>query len=83
MDKIYTIEPPYGIENFKLIATKEPIDLRQIVSSRGANDGVKNPLEKLVQRSYVSKTRGIGDEEEEVVLPPDVAHVYTLLFRIK
>ncbi len=83
LDKIYTIEPPYGVENFKLIATKEPIDLRQIISSRGVEAGTRNPLEKVIQRSYISKTRGIGEEEEDVVLPPDVAHVYTLLFRIK
>lgn len=83
LEKVYTINPPRGIENFKLIATKEPMDLRQIVKSRGEGEVAKSPLEKVIQKSYVTRSRGIEEEDEDIVIPPDVANVYTLLFRIK
>ena len=83
LKKIYTIKPPRGIENFKLIATKEPMDLRQIVKSRGEGEASKGPLEKVIQKSYVTRSRGLEEEEEDIALPPDIANIHTLLFRIK
>jgi len=83
LDRIYTIAPPYGTECFKLIATKEAIDLRQVVSSRGADDAPVNPMEKLLQKSYVQTKRGVTDDDEDVMLPADIANVFTFLFQIK
>lgn len=84
LSKIYTISPPYGTEMFKLIATPQPVDLRQIVSTRGAKTHVppSNPFERLIQSSYVENTRGVNDNEEDIAIPPDAANVYTFLFEI-
>lgn len=83
LSKIYTISPPYGMETFKLIATPQAVDLRQIVSSRGNTERtVSSPFEKLIQSSYVENTRGVNDNEEDIAIPPDAANVHTFLFEI-
>lgn len=83
IDRIYTITPPYGTETFKLISSLEPLDLRNVVLSRGEASPSNNPLEKLVQKSYLENSRGLEDETEEVQVPSDLAHITTLLFKIK
>lgn len=85
LSKIYTISPPYGTETFKLIATPQPLDLRQIVTSRGAETQVppSDPFQRLIQSSYVENTRGVTDTEEDIAIPPDAANIYTFLFSIK
>lgn len=85
LENIYTLYPPYGVETFKLIATKEPVDLRTIVNSRGAQhgNGTISAFGQLLQSTYKEQTRGGGESNTPTpVLPPDGANVFTLVFRI-
>lgn len=82
LDRIYTVVPPQGMETFKLIASLDPIDLRKIVISRGGANP-QSPFEKLIQSSYVEKTRGVTDDAEDIEVPADAADVFTLVFKIK
>ncbi len=55
-----TIGPPFGLEMLKLIATKDWLDFRTIISSHGKPAGTRsalNPVEQLMQESYTG-TRG-------------------------
>ncbi|MEM9672090.1 MAG: caspase family protein [Bacteroidota bacterium] len=82
---IFRIVPPYGTENFKLIATETPIDIRPIVTSRGrdpSQEGKDSPLEELLRESY--KTKGSGSRgPESVSVPPSSGHIETLVYRIE
>ncbi|WP_405222848.1 caspase family protein [Dokdonia sp. Asnod1-B02] len=57
---VFAFGPPYERLTLKGFATTTPINLKPIITSRGATSrGDMNPLEKFVQESY-SQTRG-GD----------------------
>jgi len=76
---IFFFEPPTGNEYLKLIATREPIDLRMIIKSKGGSSrgpGENTPFEDLLQTSY-SKTRA-----GSYSAPPSAATVYTIPFRV-
>lgn len=79
---IYTIYEPAGMENIKLIATEEPIDLKPIVATRGATEKSNNsPLAKLLADSYktdLTSTRGAATES----VPPAAGYIHTQIFRI-
>ena len=73
--KNFEIGPPGGTEVFKLVATDEPIDLRQIVQTRGQTKNASpNPFERLFSETYYNdnvNTRGgrtlnIGSEHVNV-----------------
>lgn len=74
----FFFEPPYGNEYLKLIATREPIDLRMIIKSRGGSSrGPANtPFEDLLKNSYSGTRAGYYST------PPSAATVYTLPFTI-
>ncbi len=58
-DVSFKVSPPLGTEIIKLIATREPLDLSAIESSRGrTNVGEGHPFEKLFAASYFSEDRG-------------------------
>ena len=82
---IFRIGPPYGTENFKLIATETPIDIRPIITSRGrgsSEEGGTSPLEQLLRDSY--KPKGFGSRgPESVSVPPSSGHIETLVYRIE
>ncbi|MDX5321502.1 MAG: DUF4384 domain-containing protein, partial [Bacteroidota bacterium] len=82
LDRIYTANPPSGVEMIKLISASTPMDLRQMVLQRGDGARSLNPFEKLVQRSYPGRTRGITDDEEDIEVPASNTHVYTYIFKI-
>lgn len=70
---------PEGTEAFKLIATKEPLDLRPILPltrSGGSAGTVSNPFQKLL-KSAASTTRS-----DRLGVPPAVANTYTITFRV-
>ena len=58
----FTLNPPYGTELIKVIATDVPIDLRPIVSTRGVGTKANSsPLETLFAQTYLNEenmTRG-------------------------
>ncbi|MBL7825648.1 MAG: DUF4384 domain-containing protein [Saprospiraceae bacterium] len=56
--KVFRVAPPYGQEMFKLIYTRNPIDLRSIKASNGAiRRGMANAtsLEKLFSDSFFTE----------------------------
>ena len=90
---IFKINPPYGTDLFKLIATKDPIDIHLIVANRGssttrgqikASRGVRklNPLEELLLDSYKSKDSATRGSETQSV-PPSSGNIETLVYRIQ
>lgn len=54
---VFQIGPPYGIDVLKLILSEQPLELSNVISSRGQSQGSGNPLESLFQKSFV-KERG-------------------------
>ena len=82
--KVFEIGPPAGTEVFKLVATDEPIDLRNIVASRGTSTkGIsKNPFEKLFAETYLEEetnTRG----GKAFSLKSENVNVYSKVFIIE
>jgi metacaspase-1 len=84
LDRIYTVGPPTGVEMMKIIASDVPIDLRPMVTTRGAKTrsaAGQSPFEKLMQSTYNAenvKTRSIESEP----IRPDAVNVETLSFMI-
>jgi hypothetical protein len=76
---IFFLEKPYGNEYLKLIATDKPIDLRFIVTSRGADSrGVNemSPFEQLLQDSYKGTRAG------SLAMPPGSVTVQTIPLKV-
>jgi hypothetical protein len=58
---IITVGPPYGKETFKIFVSTDLINVEDIANTRGASTrGNLKLFEKLVQKSYGSKTRGVN-----------------------
>lgn len=78
LGEIFVFGEPFGKEIFKLIATREPIDLSMIVSTRGGAKagGYSSPFEQLFAESY-SQTRA-----GTLSVPPSSANVFTVPFKI-
>ena len=63
-DYVFGFGPPYERLTLKGFATTTPINLKPIITSKGAvTRGGMNPLEKFVQQSYV-QTRGVKTNQE-------------------
>ncbi len=75
---VFKISPPFGTEVIKLVATTEPIDLRSILSTRGAEDDTPHPFEQLFASTYLFENRGSGPS---IGLTPEVA-IYTKIVEI-
>jgi len=83
--KIFTsqlmqIGNPSGTEVFKLITTNEPIDISNIIITKGSNTkgGKSNPFEVLMSDIYANQnTKGTSN------VRPGTAGVYTKVFLIK
>lgn len=72
-----TVSPPYGIEVFKIFASKELIDIEDLATTRGIGTrGSLSVLETLLQKSYNS--RGAGPED----LSNKDGSTYNLVFQI-
>ncbi len=73
------VTPPYGKEVYKVIATEQPIDLRQLLAEKDTRSrGFLLPFERLLRNA--SSARGTSDQEETSA--PDAAHVETFFFEI-
>lgn len=76
---IFFFEKPFGNEYLKLIATSEPIDMRFIIKSRGADSrgpGEMSPFEQLLQDSYK------GTRVGSLSVTPGSATVYTIPIKV-
>lgn len=82
---IFQIAPPFGTENFKLIATTKPFEIGPIVTTRGEStdrDDNVSPLAKLFGSTYKTKrmkNRGASTPN----VPPSSGHIENLVFRIE
>ncbi len=78
LPQLFVFEQPFGNEMLKLVATKEPVQLNSIVTSRG-RDGRSNlnPLEQLLQDSYAQTRTGILN------VPPESANIQTVVFNVQ
>ncbi len=79
------IKPPLGQELFKLIATKNPVNLRPLDQRRGITDLTKtnnDPFEKLIRQSYYNTEtemrRGITSN-----VPAGLVNIYSVPFLIE
>lgn len=75
---IFIFGAPYGTEIFKLIATRDPIDLSMIVSTRGESNkrGENSPFEQLFADSYKQTRAGT------LSMPPSSANVFSMPFKV-
>ncbi len=55
---LVTFSEPYGIEVFKLFASKEPIDFTPIITKKPRTRSYISPLEALFETGYEESTRG-------------------------
>lgn len=79
LKSIFFFTEPYGNEYIKLIATDKPIDLRSIVTTRGADTrgpGDMSPFEELLQQSFSGTRAG------SLGVPPGSATVYTVPIKV-
>jgi hypothetical protein len=78
----FTLSEPYGTEVFKLIATLRPLNLKEIVSTRGASsDPPKGPLDMLISDSF--KTNKTQTRGATANLPVGVANIESFVFQIQ
>lgn len=78
---IYKLEEPLGDEMLKIIMTSQAIDLRTVMSAKGAGTrGSSSPFEDLLNSSFRSneKTRGMHQE----ALETEDIEVKSFLFKI-
>jgi len=70
--------PPFGEEHFKVFVSKTPIDLSNLVNTRGASNGVMQALETVFAGSFKMETRGPVVEQ----VPSGSGSVSDYIFRI-
>ncbi len=86
LKEIFIVGKPYGTESFKLIATRQPIDISPIITHRGLPPTRKlvdrmHPLERLLLESY--KSDHMPDRGSSTVsTPPSSGHIETLVLKI-
>jgi len=78
LGEIFAFGWPFGTEIFKMVATKEPIDLSMIATTRNAagTREYKSPFEQLFAESY-SQTRA-----GTLSVPPSSINVFTIPFKV-
>ena len=82
---IFEIAPPYGLDNLKLIATEEPLDIRSVISTRGASsrgNTSANPFEVLLGETYKTGDKAGSRGSQSSSVPPSAGSVSTTLYRI-
>jgi len=77
LGEIFVFGEPFGTEIFKLVATREPIDLSMIATTRGDTEvEPRSPFEQLFAESYKQTRAGT------LSVPPSSVNVYTIPFKI-
>lgn len=82
---IFEIAPPYGLDNLKLIATEEPLDMRSVISTQGASsrgNTSSNPFEVLLGETYKTGDKAGSRGSQSSSVPPSAGSVSTTLYRI-
>lgn len=76
---VFYIKEPYGQEVFKLISANRPLQLDQLVKTRGAviDSGSLHPFEAIFADSFDLLTRS-----NNYRLPPELIHIHTLVLKI-
>jgi hypothetical protein len=75
--EFFVFGEPYGTEQFKLIATKESINLTMIATTKGeSTKGFYSPFEQLFANSYKQTRAGTPN------VPKGSINVFTLLFKV-
>lgn len=77
---IFKLEPPFGQELFKLIASRNPINLRPLGSTRAANT-TQDPFEALFNSSYYSEDTGTRGRIN--TLPSGQVNIFSIPFNIE
>ena len=77
---VFYIKEPYGQEVFKLISSNRPLNLDQILHTRGQVDdrSILHPFEALFADSFDLLTRDSNLHR----LPPETIHIHTLVFEV-
>jgi hypothetical protein len=82
--EIFKISPPLGLDMFKIILTRQPLDLRGLINTRGEGTrsakGPVSPLETLMSESFKigSKSRG----PDSITLPVEEVTIQSLPYKI-
>jgi hypothetical protein len=87
LDDIFEIGPPAGLEIFKLVASDQPLNLGEVIQTRGSavtgnNNGEQNPFESLIGMSYFNEdcmTRGGSTQN----VPAHQVNIYSFNFIIE
>ena len=80
LSEAFEVEPPFGSEVLKVIATHQPLNLKGAIATRGRQTKVNSPLEILLSKSFYpqSATRG----ESQAIYDDDSA-ITSFYFEIK
>ncbi|WP_075589862.1 caspase family protein [Labilibacter marinus] len=78
LNSMFLFEKPFGNEMFKLVATKYPINLNSIITSRGKKARTsENPLEQIMQNSFLqTRAASLGAS-------PKSANIYSIVFKVQ
>lgn len=82
---IFEIGPPHGVDNLKLIATEQPLNLRNVINTRGASsrgNSSSNPFEVMLGDSYKSGNDSSSRGPQSSSVPPTAGSVSTTLYKI-
>jgi len=78
-DAMFFFTRPFGNEVFKIIATKDPIDLRPLVTARSRGEsskGTSNPIEQLIQDA------NRGTRADVMGAPVGSANIESIIFKV-
>ncbi len=80
---IFRLDPPFGQELFKLIASRNPIDLRSLEQKRGVEDTKEfDPFAKVIQMSYYQDSEQMSRGYSSQV-PAGQVNIYSVPFEIQ
>lgn len=82
---IFQVGPPFGVDHVKLIATETPLDLRNVISTRGASsrgNTSSNPFEILLGDTYKTGDEPGSRSASSASVPPAAGSISTTLYRI-
>ncbi|PLW94538.1 MAG: hypothetical protein C0592_02480 [Marinilabiliales bacterium] len=78
------INPPYGTEMFKVIASEEPMDLKAVIKDEGSvqhRGGKNNPFQTLFSETFASDEETRGGESTDI--PAGSVFVKSFVFEIR
>jgi len=78
---VFNMSAPFGLEVFKMVSSNRPLNLDQILVTRGQseNRNLLHPFEAIFAESFDMVTRSSDAHR----LPPELIHIETLVFEIR